>query len=511
MVFDASPTVFRRVFVASNKNGDGDTRQNEDRKPKLAPDGQTILIPQPADDCNDPLNWSWLRKHAILLCVSFGAFAGDFGMSIGIPATVLQGAEWHISTSTINEPNSLAVVMIGISSLVWIPLLNCWGRAPVLFWSTVLGLFFTLGCILAPTFPVYYAMRALQALTQGTGSSIGLALIQDMFFFHQYARKIGLWYAVFLISPFLGPMLGNFMVAGLGKWRPLFWLVFAWAAGLTAMILAVGDETYYRRDMPLGRQPRRSGSRLWRVVGGWQLRVHKDYFESVRSSYARMFSILLRPVVTVLSLVYGLLFMWSIGINQTSTILLGVSRETGGYGMSAQQIGYMYFSPVLSVCLGELVGHRLNDFIVTWYARRHQGRFVPETRLWATYLGGFFMVPGLVLVGITLQQHLHWVCILFGWAMFQGGVMVVSVSMVAYVLDSYPSVPGEVSGWINMSRAACGFAIGYFQQVWGLKEGYGLSFGLQAVICLAAFGLVVCIHVFGQRLRLLSEPQQNNI
>lgn len=114
-------------------------------------------------------------------------------------------------------------------------------------------------------------MRALQALTQGTGSSIGLALIQDMFFFHQYACKIGLWYAVFLISPFLGPMLGNFMVAGLGKWCPLFWLVFAWAAGLTAMILAVGDETYYRRDMPLGRQPRCLGSCLWRVVGGWQL------------------------------------------------------------------------------------------------------------------------------------------------------------------------------------------------------------------------------------------------
>jgi MFS family permease len=227
--------VVRRVFVAS----DCDTHQNGDRKPKLAPDDQTILIPQPADDRNDPLNWSWLRKHAVLLCVSFGAFAGDFGMSIGIPATVLQSAEWHVSTSTINESNSLAVVMIGISSLVWIPLLNCWGRGPVLFWSTVLGLFFTLGCILAPTFPIYYAMRALQALTQGTGSSIGLALIQDMFFFHQYARKIGVWYAVFLISPFLGPMLGNFMVAGLGTWRPLFWL----------------DPDCWRRDLLSTRHP----------------------------------------------------------------------------------------------------------------------------------------------------------------------------------------------------------------------------------------------------------------
>ncbi|KAF7179020.1 hypothetical protein CNMCM7691_007895 [Aspergillus felis] len=73
----------------------------------------------------------------------------------------------------------------------------------------------------------------------------------------------------------------------------------------TAMIVVFGDETYYRGDMLLGRQPRRSRSRLWRVVGGWQLRVHNDYFESVRSSYARMFLILLRPVVPIVSLVHG--------------------------------------------------------------------------------------------------------------------------------------------------------------------------------------------------------------
>ncbi|GIJ90949.1 hypothetical protein Asppvi_009914 [Aspergillus pseudoviridinutans] len=56
-----------------------------------------------------------------------------------------------------------------------------------------------------------------------------------------YARKIGLWYAVFLISPFVGPMLDSFMVAGLGEWRPLFWPVFAWTIGLTATIVVFGD------------------------------------------------------------------------------------------------------------------------------------------------------------------------------------------------------------------------------------------------------------------------------
>lgn len=30
---------------------------------KLAKDGKTVLIPQPSDDPNDPLNWSWKKKH----------------------------------------------------------------------------------------------------------------------------------------------------------------------------------------------------------------------------------------------------------------------------------------------------------------------------------------------------------------------------------------------------------------------------------------------------------------
>jgi len=34
---------------------------------KLAKDGKTILIPQPTEDPEDPLNWSWRKKH-VRLC-----------------------------------------------------------------------------------------------------------------------------------------------------------------------------------------------------------------------------------------------------------------------------------------------------------------------------------------------------------------------------------------------------------------------------------------------------------
>jgi len=37
---------------------------------KTSHDGRTILIPQPSDDPNDPLNWSQAKKNLILFVVS---------------------------------------------------------------------------------------------------------------------------------------------------------------------------------------------------------------------------------------------------------------------------------------------------------------------------------------------------------------------------------------------------------------------------------------------------------
>jgi hypothetical protein len=38
---------------------------------KTTKDGATILIPQPSDDPNDPLNWSQAKKNVILMVISF--------------------------------------------------------------------------------------------------------------------------------------------------------------------------------------------------------------------------------------------------------------------------------------------------------------------------------------------------------------------------------------------------------------------------------------------------------
>jgi hypothetical protein len=79
---------------------------------KLAKDGHTVLVPQPSEDPNDPLNWSSTRKHLLLAVVSFTAFLGDFGSAAGIPLIVVQGEEWGMSPAKVNESGNLNVLML---------------------------------------------------------------------------------------------------------------------------------------------------------------------------------------------------------------------------------------------------------------------------------------------------------------------------------------------------------------------------------------------------------------
>lgn len=166
----------------------------------------------------------------------------------------------------------------------------------------------------------------------------------------------------------------------------------------------------------------------------------------------------------------------------------------------------MYFSPVVGILIGEVFGHFFNDYLARRYVKRHNGLYEPEIRLVAIYPSALFQIGGLVLLGQALSRHLPVAAVVMGWGMYSFGIMTTSVVVSAYLLDAYPTIPAEVSGWTNFSRAIGGFSVGYFQQPWGAKVGYDGSFGTQAGI--VAFGaiLTVIAHRYGRVLRYKARP-----
>ena len=197
-----------------------------------------------------------------------------------------------------------------------------------------------------------------------------------------------------------------------------------------------------------------------------------------------------------------LVFAWSIGINISTTILFASPISVGGYGYTNEKLGFLYFTPIGGIFLGELFGHFFNDWIARAYVHRHNGVFKPEVRLWMIYLSILIMVPALVLVGQGLRYHLSVAAIIFGWGGFSFGVMTMSVAVTAYAIDAYPSVPAELGGWITFARTFGGFSIGYFQQPWLQAIGADASFGIQAAIVAIAAVPIVMVHIWGQSMRL---------
>ena len=199
-----------------------------------------------------------------------------------------------------------------------------------------------------------------------------------------------------------------------------------------------------------------------------------------------------------------MLFAWAIGINITTSIIFGTPRAYGGYGYDNVQVGYLHFSPIVGTLIAEVFGHFFNDFMARRHVHKHHGIFEPEVRLWPVYIATIFTIPGIIIVGQAVSHKWHWIGAASGWATFSVGIMLTSVAITSYSLDSIPSAPAEVAAWLNLARTMGGFAVGYFQEPWGHRVGYDVSFGTQAVIVALSAVPALFAHLYGHKLRLRS-------
>ncbi|KAL8928415.1 MAG: hypothetical protein Q9172_000901 [Xanthocarpia lactea] len=461
---------------------------------KTAHDGQTVLIPQPSDASDDPLNWSQTRKHVVLAIVCACTFLPDYGSVTGAITLIPQAAEYGITPDEVNHSQSGNQFMVGAGGVVAVMLSAFFGRLPVLFWFMVIATATAAGQAGSHGYNGFFVPRVLNGFFAGAAQGSGLMFIKDIFFLHEHARKINIWQASVILSPYLGPLLASFMLTRL-SWRWPFWIYTIETAGCLLAVILWGDETFYDRRLPSEKQPRRQ-SHLLRLIGveQWRSRHLRNGFGKAIMRALRTIS---RPVLLLANFYYMFTFAWVVGINATLALFL-----TSSYGFGPKQIGFFFFAPIVATILAEATGHYLHDKLATIHIRRHRGRLEPEARLSVIYVALPSLLTGLVILGFALERKWHYMITAVGWGMYVFGTMVVSVSISAYLLDAYPRESGEVGAWINFSRTAGGFIVAYFQVRWVAKTGALACFGTQAAVCAAVVSVVVVLQVFGKRLRM---------
>ena len=148
---------------------------------------------------------------------------------------------------------------------------------------------------------------------------------------HEISRKINIWQASVILSPYLGPLLASFMITKLA-WRWPFW-IYTIETGLCLLAVVIWcDETYYNRGLPETKQPLRQ-SRLLRMIGveQWRSRHLRDGFWK---SISRALRTITRPVVLIADFYYMCTFAWVVAINATLALFL-----TSLYGFGPKQTG----------------------------------------------------------------------------------------------------------------------------------------------------------------------------
>ncbi|KAL6713803.1 hypothetical protein ACLMJK_008295 [Lecanora helva] len=459
----------------------------------------TILIPEPSDTPQDPLNWSWSRKHVILFVLSATAFLPDYGAASGASTQIPQAEYWHLSVDTVSHSLAAATMSLAAGGVIAAALSTFFGRLPVLFWLMIISTGTAAWCAGATSYDSFKAARIVNGLFDAVALVSGLIYIQDMFFLHQHAQKINLWSSFFVLAPFLGPQLAAFMTASV-SWRWPFW-VFTIIAGicLVAIVLFV-DESFYDRRLPPEKQPPRK-SRILRIIGveQWQTRQQRStFFEAIFLPFKAISKI---PVLFC-TLYYAIMFAWNVGINNTLSLFLSEK-----YNFGPTSIGYFYFTPMIAVLLGEGLGHWLHNYIADVYVRRHNGHFDPEARLFVLWLAIPCNVAGLILYGFTYQRNYHYMVAALAWGLYIFALMITTVGLNAYVLDSYPEGAGEVAAWLNVARAIGGGVVTYFQVNWAQSSGAEVCYGVEAAICFVSLLLFILpLITHGKILRSWSGP-----
>ncbi|KAK3068248.1 hypothetical protein LTR53_014340 [Teratosphaeriaceae sp. CCFEE 6253] len=480
-------------------------------------DGKTVLIPQPSSDSRDPLNWSWGKKHIILFVIAATAFLPDYGSATGAVTLLPQSAIWKLSPDVVNHSQVGNVFMLGAGGVFVVALAAYFGRLPVLFWFTFTAVWTAAGCAGAGNFSSFMAFRILNGFFSTVAQGGGLmfiksvpALLLDLFFVHERARKINVWASFVILSPYFGPLITAFIIST-QKWQWAFG-VYTIMTGLCLLLQIVfAEETFFNRKLPSDERPTRTpgvAGRVSRLVGVelWRTRKQRSTFGQ---AVMRPVLVLLKPTVFISTVYYLLTFAWVVGINTTLAIFITAPP----YNFGPRSIGFFYFgkafpqTPIVAALLGEATGHWLHEAIARFLTHRSkEKKLEPEYRLMAIAISTPFMVTGLVVLGFALERGWHYMIAAVGWGLYVYGIMVTTVAITAYNLDSYPEGSGEVAAWINFARTTGGFIISYFQVTWANAMGTERSFGIQAAICLAAYFLVVFLQLFGKRVRERAGP-----
>ncbi|KAK6953783.1 hypothetical protein Daesc_003745 [Daldinia eschscholtzii] len=432
----------------------------------LKKDGYIILVPQPSDSPNDPLNWSMVQKNSIMLILAFSSgVTTSLGPMIS-PGLVLISKQYHVS------PDMVSTFMVG-SILLFTGAVtfftasgaNIWGKRPFFVISTLLLLISNIWGTFADSFPSLAAMRIFQGIASAPLETLVTSTVSDLFFVHQRGLRLSLWGVMLGTGVLLGQIISGYIIEALGISG-----TFAISALIFCVILPLMYflivETTYTKSRTNKMDEKRPSSRA-SSIGSMDFKGD-DPASEPRESYKSQLRIF-RGRLSDDS-------FWK-GVGLTNIPLA---------------LGTLIFSPISGW---------MADAVPVWMAKRNGGVFEPEFRLILMLIAIPFSTAGFIGFGFAASKGLPLAWCLVWITMHSVAVPFASQASISYVIDCHTKDANQAFVTINFVKAVMSFVASTVANGMLAKHGPKNLFIGIALLNLGISLLTIPSYVYGKRLR----------
>lgn len=175
-----------------------------------------------------------------------------------VPAFPELQTYYNLSLAQVNWTVAIPALGLALGPLIWSSLADIYGRRIIFIVGTLIAFASTIGAAKAPNYGGYMAARFFQGLGVAPASTVGLAVINDMFFEHERGQKVGLWVLAIDMGLLVGPLIGGFI--GLVDQFWIQWLSAIFFAVILVAEIAFMPETLYPRNTMLPKMPFTEGN-----------------------------------------------------------------------------------------------------------------------------------------------------------------------------------------------------------------------------------------------------------
>lgn len=211
----------------------------------LDPTGRPV-VPAATSDPMDPMNFSTLRKTAIIAIVCVFYFLATYLTTAPIPSFSLLEVQFDASYNQVNWSFAVSAFGLAFGPLLTASLADTYGRRMIMIASTAVALLAT-GCttIIGQSISGYMAARFFQGFGAGPAANVGLCIINDISFEHERGFRVGLWAAAANIGTVLGGVTGGFL-ATVSQYWVQYHVTILFAALLVAEVFLLPETLYPR-------------------------------------------------------------------------------------------------------------------------------------------------------------------------------------------------------------------------------------------------------------------------